>query len=330
MHFLYRRREFISLLGSAVAWPVAPARAQQAAMPVIGFLHTRSPEAGHIVEGFRRGLAEADYVVGHNVEIEYRWAGGQYESLPALAAELVRRPVDVLVAGGGEPSAVAAKSATTTIPVVFTIGNDPVKAGLVSSYNRPGGNITGITLLTEMLGTKRLGLLHEMVPQAETIGFLVNPRFAPSEEQLRDAHEAARGLAVRIEVLAAGTDSEIEAAFASLAAKRITALAVGADPFFDTRREKLVAMAARHAVPTMYQFREFALAGGLMAYGIDQLDVWRQVGLYTGRILRGTKPADLPVMQPTKFELVINLKTARALGLEIPPTLLARADEVIE
>jgi putative tryptophan/tyrosine transport system substrate-binding protein len=325
-----KRREFIKLLGgAAAAWPLA-ARAQQPAMPVVGFLHTRSPEATQLVEGFRRGLAETDYIVGQNVAIEYRWALGQYERLPALAAELVHRSVAVLVAGGGDPSALAAKTATSTIPIVFTIGNDPVKAGLVASYSRPGGNITGISIWTEMLGTKRLGLLHEMVPLAATIGFLANPRFGPTEGQLRDAQEAARGLAVPIHVLPASTDSEIEAAFESLARHRIAALAVGADPFFDTRREKLVALAARYGVPTMYQFREFAFAGGLMSYGVDQLDVWRQIGIYTGRILKGQKPSDLPVMQPTKFELVINLKTAKALGLTVPPTLLARADEVIE
>jgi putative tryptophan/tyrosine transport system substrate-binding protein len=325
-----KRRAFITLLGgAAAAWPLA-ARAQQTALPVIGFLHTRSPEADQIIEGFRQGLAETDYVVGRNVAIEYRWALGQYERLPALAADLVRRQVAVLVGGGGYPSALAAKTATSTIPVVFTIGNDPVGAGLVASYNRPGGNMTGITIWTEMLGTKRLGLLHEMVPQAATIGLLANPRFAPTEGQLRDAQEAARGLRVGIHVLLASTDSEIEASFESIARERIAALAVGADPFFDTRREKLVAMAARYAVPTMYQFREFAVAGGLMSYGTDQMDVWRQIGVYTGRILKGQKPSDLPVMQPAKFELVINLKTANALGLEVPPTLLARADEVIE
>jgi ABC-type uncharacterized transport system substrate-binding protein len=324
------RRKFLATLGgAAAAWPLA-ADAQQPAMPVIGFLHTRSPEAAQIVEGLRRGLGETGYMVGRNVAIEYRWALGQYERLPAMAAELVARPVAVLVAGGGAPSALAAKAATSTIPIVFTIGNDPVEAGLVASYNRPGGNMTGITLWTEMLGTKRLGLLHEMVPHAASIGFLANPRFGPTEGQLRDAQEAARGLAVSIHVLPASTDSEIDTAFQRIARQGIAALAIGADPFFDTRREKLVAMAARYGVPTMYQFREFAAAGGLVSYGIDQLEVWRQIGVYTGRILNGQKPSDLPVMQPTKFELVINLKTAKALGLAIPPGVLAIADEVIE
>ena len=248
-----------------------------------------------------------------------------------MATELVRRPVAVLVATGGEPAALAAKTATSTIPIVFSIGSDPVKAGLVASFNRPGGNITGINILTDLLEPKRLGLLHELVPQAETIGFIWNPRFASAiENQVRDAEEAARALALKLRKLPATTVGEIDAAFDTIREERILALAVSADPFFDTRRDKLIALAARHAVPTMYHFREYAEAGGLMSYGVVSTDVFRQVGTYVARILMGAKPADLPVQRPTKFELVINLKTARALGITIPPSLLALADEVIE
>ena len=328
---MMRRREFIALLGgAAAAWPLA-ARAQQPAMPVIGYLSARSPEdTTHLVAAFRRGLAENGYVEGQNVTIEYRWALGQYDRLPAMAAELAGRLVTVLVATGGEPAALAAKAATSTIPIVFATGGDAVKAGLVASYNRPGGNVTGIDILTATLEPKRLGLLRELVPQAETIGFLLNPDYGPSESQSSDVQAAARALGLQIHVLRANTDREIEAAFETVAQQHIAALAVAAGPFFDTRREKLVALAARHAVPTMYHFREFAAAGGLVSYGIDPLDTYRQVGVYAGRILKGANPADLPVLQPTKFEFVINLKTAKVLGLDVPPALSARADEVIE
>jgi putative ABC transport system substrate-binding protein len=326
-----RRRDFITLLSSAaVAWPIA-ARAQQPAMPVIGYLSARSPDdTAHLVAAFRRGLGEGGFVEGQNVTIEYRWALGQYDRLPAMAAELARRPVAILATTGGEPAALAAKAATSTIPIVFLIGGDPVKVGLAASYNRPGGNATGMNILTATLEAKRLGLLHELVPQAATIGVLLNPNFQPAESQLRDVQEAARTIGLQIHVLHAGTDRELDAAFETIAQQRIAALAVTADPFFDTRRDKLVALAARHAVPTMYHFREFAAAGGLISYGIDTLETNRQLGVYAGQILKGAKPADLPVMQPTKFEFVINLKTAKALGLDVPPGLSARADELIE
>jgi ABC-type uncharacterized transport system substrate-binding protein len=325
-----RRRDFITLLGGAAAWPLA-ARAQQAPMPTIGYLSARSPDdSAHLVEAFRRGLSEAGYVEGQTVTVEHRWALGQHDLLPAMAVELVRKPVTALVSVGGESAALAARAATSTIPIVFIIGGDPVKLGLAASYNRPGGNATGISILTSTLEPKRLGLLHELVSQAATIGVLLNPNFPSFEGQLRDVQEAARAVAVQIHVLRASTDGEIEVAFETVAQERVAALAVAADPFFDTRRDKLVALAARHAVPTMYHFREFAGAGGLVSYGANIPDAHRQIGIYTGRILKGEKPADLPVMQPTKFDLVFNLTTAKALGLEIPPTLLARADEVIE
>ena len=278
---------------------------------------------------FRRGLLENGYVEGQNVAIEYRWALGQVDRLPALAADLVGRPVTILVATGGESAALAAKAATSTMPIVFSMG-DPVKVGLAESYNRPGGNATGINLLTQTLEPKRLGLLHELVPQAATIGFLLDPNFPSAEDQAKDMQEAGRAVGLQIHVLRANTDREIEAAFETIAQHRIAALAVAASPFFDTRRNTLVALAARYAVPTMYHFREFAAAGGLMSYGIDPIDAYRQVGVYAGRVLKGAKPADLPVLQPTKFEFVINLKTAKALSLEIPARLLSFVDEVIE
>ena len=325
-----KRREFISLLGGAVAWPLA-ARAQQPAMPVIGFLNTRSADvSSHLVAALRRGLAENGYVEGQTVTVEYRWANGQYDRIPALAAELANRPMAVLVATGGEPAAMAAKAATSTIPIVFGIGGDPVKLGLVASYNRPGGNATGINILTNVLAAKRLGLLHELVPKVTTVGFLINPMFPTAENPLSDTQEAARAIGVQLHVLQASTDHEIDTAFESVAQHGISALAAAADPFFNTRRDKLVALAARHAVPTIYQNREYPVAGGLMSYGIDLADVYRQIGVYAGRILKGAKPADLPVVQPTKFEFVINLKTAKALGLTVPPDVLSLADEVIE
>ena len=292
-------------------------------MPVIGYLSARSPEdTTHLVAAFRRGLVESGYVEGQNVAIEYKWALGQVDRLPALAAKLASRSVAILVATGGDSAALAAKAATSTIPIVFSMG-DPVKAGLAASYNRPGGNATGINILTQTLDPKRLGLLHELVPQAATIGFLLNPDYPAAEEQSKDMQEAARAIGLHIHVLRANTDREIEAAFETVAQHRIGALAVAGSPFFDTRRDTLVALAARHAVPTMYHFREFVTAGGLMSYGIDPIDTYRQVGVYAGRILKGAKPADLPVLQPTKFEFVINLKTAKALSLEIPARLLS-------
>ena len=323
------RREVITLLGGAAAWQLA-ARAQHPAMPVIGFLGVRSPDDTVTLAAFRRGLNEGGFVEGQNVMVEYRWAIGQYDRLPAQAAELVQKPVAVLVSAGGEPAALAAKAATSTIPIVFTIGDDPVKLGLVASYNRPGGNLTGINIFTTTLEAKRLGLLHELVPQAAAIGVLLNANFPAAERQLRDVQGAARAIGLQIHALRANIDREIEVAFETVASQRIAALAVAASPFFTTRRDKIVALAARHAVSTMYTAREYAVDGGLMSYGIDVPDVYRQIGLYAARILKGAKPADLPVLQPTKFELVINLKTARALGLQIPDRLIALADEVIE
>jgi putative ABC transport system substrate-binding protein len=326
-----RRREVITLLGgTAVTWPLA-ARAQQPTMPVIGFLGTRSPhDSAHLVAAFRRGLAENGYAEGQNVTVEYRCALGQYDRLPALAAELARRPVAVLVATGGDPAAMAAKAATASIPVVAIFSSDPVASGLVASLNRPGGNVTGISNLSTTLEPKRLGLLRDLVPQAATIGVLLNPNYSPAASQLSDIQEAARTIGLQVHVLRASTDPEIDTSFESIAQNRISALAMTSDPFFSTRRDKLVALAARHAVPAMYPFREFAVAGGLMSYGINLADAFHQVGVYTGSILKGANPADQPVVQPTKFEFVINLKTAKALGLTIPAGLLSFADEVIE
>jgi putative ABC transport system substrate-binding protein len=325
-----KRRAFITLLGGAAAWPV-PARGQQAAMPVIGFLSSRSPDdTTHLLVGFREGLADGGFVEHQNVTIEYRWALGRYDHLPALATELTRLPVAVLVSTGGEPAALAAKTATSTIPIVFGTGTDPVKAGLVASYNRPGGNATGINFQTADMEAKRLGLLHELMPQAKNIVFLYNPKFAAAEGQLHDVLDAARTLGLQIDALHASTDDEINAAFRRMVQQQTAALILAADPFFDTRRSQLVVLAAYNSLPAIYQFREYAAAGGLMSYGINAVDAYRQIGIYAARILKGTKPIDLPVMQPTKFELVINLKTAKTLHLDVPDKLLARADEVIE
>jgi putative tryptophan/tyrosine transport system substrate-binding protein len=323
------RRDLITLLGGAAVWPVA-AGAQQAA-PVIGFLNSRTPDdTAHLVAAFRRGLNETGYVEGRNVTVEYRWGLGHYDRLPALAAELARRPVAVLASSGGDPAMLAAKAATSTIPIVF-VGADPAQMGLAASFNRPGGNATGVSAMSDTLGAKRLGLLHELVSQAAAIGMLVNPADRGSAaKQTRDAREAARAIGLTIQVAQASTDSEIDTAFESMAQGRIAALIIGSDPFYDTRRDKLVGMAAQYSLPAMYQFREYAAAGGLISYGIDLSDAYRQLGVYTGRILKGEKPADLPVLQPTKFELMINLKTAKMLGLTVPPNLLAIADEVIE
>jgi putative tryptophan/tyrosine transport system substrate-binding protein len=325
------RREFITLLFGAVAgWPVA-ARAQQTAVPVVGFLNPRSPEdTAHLVAMFQRGLAESGYVDGQNVKIEYRWALGQYDRLPAYAVELARRPVDVIATSGGEPAALAAKNATATIPIVFAVGGDPVGFGLVASLNRPGGNLTGVIQFADALQAKRLGLLHEVVPQASLIGVLLNPNFPPALHQLQDLQEAAEGIGLQIYPLRASTDQEIGKAFEIIEQQRIAALALAGDPFFDTRREMLVALAARYSVTAMYHFRDYTIAGGLMSYGTNLSDAYHQVGVYTGKILRGAKPAVLPVMQLAKFKLVLNLKTAKTLGIAFSPGLLAIADEVIE
>jgi putative ABC transport system substrate-binding protein len=325
-----KRREFITLLGSAAAWPLA-ARAQQAAMPVIGFLSPRSPEdSTHLIPAFAAGLAEGGYAEGQNLAIEFRWARGHYGLLPAMAAELVSRRVGVLTAARGEPSALAAKRATSTIPIVFGIGGDPVRVGLFESFSRPGGNATGVTLLTNLMEPKRLGLLRELVPGVPLVGVLLNPNFAQAPVQLQQIEDAARRIDQRIVVAKASTDEELETAFATLTREGIGGLLVTADPYFDTRREQIVRFASRQRMPTIYQFREYAVAGGLLSYGVSITDAYRNYGVYAAKILNGAKPADLPVLQPTKFELIINLKTAKALGVKISDNLLSLADEVIE
>jgi len=330
-----KRRDFITLIGGAAAMPLGlwprVGRAQQPAMPVIGFLNGGSP--GMLrdqVAAFRRGLNETGFVEHRNVGIEYLWAESQFNRLPALAAELVRRPVAVIAATGGDPSVMAARAATATIPIVFIIGIDPVKMGLVASLNRPGGNLTGVAQFTSGLEPKRLEILHELVPTASVIGALMNPTRPDAETQLRDVQAAANALGLRIVVLNASSERDIETAFATLVEQRGGALLVASDPLFTMRRETIVALTARHAVPAIYQWREFPAIGGLMSYGTSLVDAYRLAGTYAGRILKGEKPGDLPVQQSTKVELVINLKTAQTLGLAFPISLLGRADEVIE
>jgi len=324
-----RRRDFITLLGGATMWPLA-ARAQQPAMPVIGFMSTRSEDSRYLVDAFRRGLAESGFVEGQNVRIEFRWARGQYDRLPGMATDLLSRGVNVFAAVGGDPSSLAAKRATSTIPIVFMMGGDPVSAGLVDSLNRPGSNITGVTLLTNLMEPKRFGLLRELVPGVSAVGVLLNPSFPPAAYQLPQIEEAARTIDQRIVVAKASTDDELDDAFAMLIKGQVGALLVVSDPYFDVRRDRIVGFAERQRLPAIYHFREYAVAGGLLSYGVNLTEAYRQVGAYAGRILKGAKPADLPVVQSTKFELVINAQTARMLGLAVSASLLARADEVIE
>ena len=326
------RRDFITLLsGAVVALPLA-ARAQQPPMPVIGFLGSASPDAwaGRLL-AFRQGLSQIGYVDGKNVAIEYRWAEGQNDRLPAMAADLVRRQVAVIATPGSTPAALAAQAATTTIPIVFSIGGDPVQFGLVASLNRPGGNLTGGTFLSIEVGPKRLELLHELVPMATVVGLLVNPTNPNlAEPTTKNLRAAAHALGLQLHILNASTDRDFDTVFATLIQLQLGALVIGADPFFSSRLEQLAALTVRHAVPTVYQSREFTAAGGLMSYGASFTDTFRTAGVYTGRILKGDKPADLPVQQVVKVELIINLKTAKALGLTVPLPLLGRADEVIE
>jgi putative ABC transport system substrate-binding protein len=326
-----RRRELIPLLGGAmITWPLA-ARAQQMAMPVIGYLIGPSPgPSAPGLAAFRKGLSEAGYVEGQNLTIEYRWADGHYDRLPALADELVRRKVDVIVTRGGTTATRAAKNATSTIPIVFEIGSDPVADGLVASLARPRGNLTGVSLLVVELMSKRVELLRELLPQAGVIALLVNPNNVNIERVIRDVQEATRAKGMQLHILLASSEGEIDAALESLRQRQARALLVATDPFIDSQRDRLVALAERNAVPAVYGFREYVAAGGLISYGPSLLDVFRQQGIYTGKILKGAKPSDLPIVQPTTFELVINLKTAKALGLTIPLSMLAQADEVIE
>jgi putative ABC transport system substrate-binding protein len=325
-----RRRNFIALLGSAaVAWPLA-ARGQERAMPVVGILNAGAREVMRPqIAAFLEGLKESGYVEGQNLAVEYRFAAGQFDRFPALASDLIRRQVSVLFASS-VAGVRAAKEATSTIPIVFSVGDDPVASGLVPSLNRPGGNLTGAYQFAAGLEAKRLGLLHEMVPKATTIAVLVNPNYSGAENQLREVQEAAARLGVQLVIVRANVESDFDAAFSTLVQQRATALLVCASPFLNARRQQLIVLATRHALPAIYEWREFAAAGGLMSYGTNISEAYHQAGVYAGRILKGAKPADLPVVESTQFEFVINLSTAKALGIQVPPTLSARADEVIE
>jgi len=324
-----KRRDFITLLGGAAAWPLA-ARAQQPAMPVVGFLSSGSPEAfAPYLDAFRLGLEQAGFVEGRNVAIVYRWARGRDDQLPALAAELVERKVGV-IAASGEPAVMAAKAATATTSIIFLIDGDPVRLGLVAGFHRPGGNLSGVTMLTLALDLQRLALLREALPRAASIAVLINPNFPGSPARMREVQDAARSMVQDLALAPASNEGEIERAFAKFEQRRPDALLVASDPFLDSRRDQIVALAARYVVPAMYERRGFAAAGGLMSYGTQLADLYRKQGAYTALVLKETSPADLPVLQPTRFELVINLKTAKALGLEIPPPFIARADALIE
>jgi putative ABC transport system substrate-binding protein len=326
-----RRRDFITLIGGAITWPVR-VRAQQSALPVVALVNLRSAEASvRLANAFRKGLDEAGYVEGQNVTVEYNWLDGRFDRLSSVMADLVRRRVAVIATPGGIYAAQAAKAATTTIPIVFSVGDDPVKSALVASLARPGGNATGHNFLLAEVGAKRLELLHELVPKAVRFAMLVNPENVPiAASTLHEVPEAARARGLQIQILNASTENEIEAAFDTLVRDRIDALFVAPDPFFISRRDQFATLTARHRIPAAYSTREDVEAGGLMSYGTDNQESWRQVGIYTGQILKGAKPADLPVLQSTKFEFVINLKTAKALGIEVPNSIQLLADEVIE
>lgn len=326
-----KRREFITLLGGAAAtWPVA-ARAQQPTITTVGYLSTRSPsEAKYVTDAFIQGLSEVGYIERRNLAIEFRWAELQYDRLQALASDLVRRQVAVIAAVGGAHSGLAAKALTSTIPIVFVSAGDPITFGLVPSLSRPGGNVTGINMVTVALAPKRLELLHELIPPSTAIAMLVNPTSPYLEPEMKDAMASAQALGRQIKVVNASTAEEIDTAFGTLVQQRLGAVLVSGDPFFDSQRDKLVTLSARHRVPAIYQWREYATIGGLITYGTSITDAYRQSGIYVGRILKGAKPAELPVLQPTKFEMVINLKTAKTLGLKVPDRLLVAADEVIE
>jgi putative ABC transport system substrate-binding protein len=326
------RREFITLLGgAAAAWPVVARAQQPERTPVIGFLSSRSPgESGEAVAAFTRSLGAAGFAEGRNVVIAFRWAEGHYERLPALAADLVSSRATMLVAAGGTPSLLAATAATSSIPIVFTAVADPVRLGFVASFNRPGGNITGISLFNNVLSMKRIGLLHELIPTADVVAMLLNPKSPILEEDFEPVQATARSLGLTIHVLNASTDRDLDVVFETLPRLRIRGLALQGEPFFDSRRHRIIELADRQLVPTIYAWREYVTAGGLMSYGTSLIENYRQAGAYVGRLLKGESPAEMPIVRPTKFELVINLKTAKALGLEVPPMLLARADEVIE